>query len=473
MFDKGVVVVTKVSELVALTRELRTPSWSRPQLSLRIDTFGQGLGDAGVVAFAQALAALRSFDAFTVLELDLRRNRISDGGCMVLFESLGRLPKLSSLSLQLEGNHIGPGSAAALATPLQSWHGSSLQHLTLHFGDSLLPGCELSDFTESMGALERLTSLELSLRTDSQGLDDAARELARLSSLKSLHLDISGSTIGTVRPLAGALKQLAASASLANLGLDLWGIEIGDAGAHDLATGIVALRSSLTVMSLRLGSCSIYPEGGRFLALALRRLRLVWNLSLVVGSNHIGDLGVQNLAEAVGKLTCLTSVKLDVSGNEVKYPGAAALAKAFQRLPMLAVLVLNASTNLLREDGVATLAESLDAMEELRALDLNLRNNTVGDVGARALAVAVAAVVTSGRHSIVEAKLLLSADSFGKGGALALTEAGRTMRAGKNAAHLDLRYFNDRKSLNEHCLKVAATAEWLPRGRVRRHSKLR
>eukprot|EP00927_Polykrikos_kofoidii_P016320 TRINITY_DN17357_c0_g1_i2.p1 TRINITY_DN17357_c0_g1~~TRINITY_DN17357_c0_g1_i2.p1 ORF type:complete len:479 (+),score=75.31 TRINITY_DN17357_c0_g1_i2:794-2230(+) len=425
-------------------------------LSLDLRTSAGLAGDDGLVGLTTALGAqveLRSLEV--CLQTDFE-------GILRFSRALRQLRKLEALKADLSGSMFGTDGVMCLAEALASLLLPERESCTVEATDAehnLPAGIGEGEGAVNHGASASGLSGGASPGDDGGIRDGGASASGRATNRPRAEEDAASGVVDGAVCAGKAPNRLAAYAGdrgsrLAQLQLDMGGVRIGDRGAKAVASALARGRASLVCVDMRLGACGIGESGGRLLSLGLRKLWRLTSLRLALAGNRVEVSGAVNVAKALAKMPCLTVLGLDLSGNAVGDTGVTALARSVANLTGLSVLEFNAGTNNLEEacGGVPSLARALLCLPLLRHLEINLRGNTIGDSAAACLAQALMS-----RKSLARAKLGLSNNCIGHGGAMALACVAKALTAASVTVSLDLRFFNDAEGLLSGATSLAET----------------
>eukprot|EP00434_Breviolum_minutum_P043554 symbB.v1.2.038832.t1/scaffold6196.1/size20165/2 len=133
----------------------------------------------------------------TTLSLVLNDNQIGPDVCQVLGDGLGKLIQLTILSLVLRSNHVGDGGCEALGYGLVSLPRLTSLSLDLNFNAVYENGCQV--LGDRLGKCLQLTTLSLDLGYNQVGPDGCqalGKGLARLIHLTTLSLDLRVNRVG-------------------------------------------------------------------------------------------------------------------------------------------------------------------------------------------------------------------------------------------------------------------------------------
>ncbi len=203
----------------------------------------------------------------------------------------------------------------------------------------------ITEFTNALGNLKYLSSLDLTSCQLYIGINIFSQALSKLKCLKNLGLgnnNILDPDMKTLAPAIGELHLLEE--------LDLsWNREY-----ESRALGIK-------------------DKGSRKLARQLTKLACLRKLSL--GQNSIGDEGAIAIASALEQKTNLQ--KLDLSGNQITSKGASAAAPRFGNLRALEVILLH--QNLIGDAGAEDIVRELAKIRRLKVVTL-IGGNQIEDM---------------------------------------------------------------------------------------------
>jgi len=217
-----------------------------------------------------------------------------------------------------------------------------------------------------------------------------------------LQLDLSGHRTGPVamRCLAEALRK---SRQLLHLDLDVRGCDIQDIGVHSIAE-VLFVSSRLQHLRLRLSGCGMGNEGGRALAVAMRKLQVaacLLHFDLDIEGSAIGSEIASQLIAALPSSICVlalnfsqcnvgddvlrsfaTSYPLGLLWLRLEFRGCVHISDAGMNAlcaamtPCLQELYLNALGCSLQGNSISTLA-ALMPRTSLRCLHINIRFQSV------------------------------------------------------------------------------------------------
>jgi hypothetical protein len=340
---------------------------------VRLDFTDNKLSDPGMQMLGQGLGALQML---TFVSVKLRGNEFGGHGCGTLAAGMENCTLLTSLSLHI-GSNRGDGVANVGAVGSAIGRLEELQMVELNLREACATEQDAFYFGEGLGKLSRLTSLTIDLGFNAV-LDVGAYRigsgLALMSGpLTTLYLNLKKNQVGMEGGNA-ILKSLAAHGRLVTAVLNLAQNLISNLclikDEHDDSRrrteedfspsgrkpkGSLELPASLVTFSLNLESNNIAPLFAELLGAALKKCPRLQSLTLDFSNticmhrspderNAVLDGGAAALARGLAECEALELCNLNLQGNAIEDTGAESFAKAMDN-PALRAFQLNLQDN--------------------------------------------------------------------------------------------------------------------------------
>ena len=278
-----------------------------------------GIGDNGTQVISEALRHHKH-----LMKLDLKFNRIHDGGAVALARAICKRPHNSSpLRLLLSGNNIGPSGAKAFAGALANKSCSSLSHLDLWDNNVTTDGG--IELARALGHSESLSVLQLGQNGIGQEAGQFFGEsLNKNSALRELYLGHNGLNGQGIISFEGNLIRNDALKIL-----EFNGNNIDDCGAHALSK-IVQKNGGLFTLWLR--DNNISDKGAAYIFDGIRKGLEFCQGSAIkeldLSGNSIGDIGAEAFARLLLNNTNSTNLSIvALEENLISKEGARVIAE--------------------------------------------------------------------------------------------------------------------------------------------------